>query len=169
MRLPSKLGFVVVTIFLFAVCEAAIAQSTTPESDKRSNARQRDLREIERLEAEWNRINEVSDPDGKSRLLADDSYHVGPSGRLYNKQQDVEDARISYERKQKDESITKFYFKNRDIRLYSDVAVVTATGWSMVTKDGIERRGNSFRVVHVWENRDTGWQLVVDQVTGVAR
>lgn len=167
--MKSKLGLLAVAIFLFAACGNAIAQCEGQPNDEAAILRQRDLREIERLEDEWNRINEVSDAGGKDRLLADDSYHVGPSGRLYNKQQDVQDARFSYERKQKDGSITKFYLQNRKIRLYSDVAVVTATGWSIVTRDGVERRGGAFRVVHVWEKRDARWQLVVDQVTGVAK
>jgi len=118
-----------------------------------------DLREIERLEAEWNTINEVSDAEGKRRLLAEDSYHVGPSGRLYDKSQDIAAARLSYEQKQASNSSLKFVITDKKIRLYTDVAVVTATGWSVTTRDGQERRGNSFRVVHVWEKRGGRWQI----------
>lgn len=156
-------------IFLFAAGETVVAQSASGPKRLKAQSRQGDLHEIERLEAEWNRIHEVSDAEGKARLLAEDSYHVGPSGRLYNKQQDVEEARLAFERKQNDKSITKFYFENRKIRLYKDVAVVTATGWSIVTRNGVERRGRSFRGVGVWEKRNGRWQLVVDQVTGVTQ
>ena len=164
----SNLRFVVVTIFLFTACLTPLAQRPVREGHEVS-ALQRDRMEIERLENEWNLINEISDADGKQRLLAADSYHVGPSGRLYTKQQDVEDARLSYERKQRDKSITKFRIENLNIRVHRGVAVVTATGWSTVTLGGQERRGNSFRVVHVWEKRNARWQLVVDQVTAIAK
>ena len=156
-------------ILLFAAGETVLAQSGSKTGRSKAQSRQRDLREIERLEAEWTRIHEVSDADAKAQLLAEDSYHVGPSGRLYNKQQDIEEARLAYARKQNDKSITKFYFENRKIRLYKDVAVVTATGWSIVTRNGVERRGRPFRVVGVWEKRNGRWQLVVDQVTAVSQ
>lgn len=129
-----------------------------------------DLREIERLEFEWNRINEVSDFEGIERLLAEDSYHVGPSGRTYNKRQDVEAQRASWERKQSAGSTLRFIVSNQKIRLFEDVAVVTATGTSITTlADGTRRFGSSFRTVHVWEKRDGRWLLIVDQVTGLAR
>jgi ketosteroid isomerase-like protein len=128
-----------------------------------------DLREIERLEAEWNRINEVSDAAGKERLLTDDSYHVGPSGRLYNKSQDVEAMRVSSEQKQASGGSLKFMISNKRIRLYENVAVVTATGTSVTTQDGKERKGGWFRVIHVWERRNGEWLLSVDQVTGIAK
>ena len=126
-----------------------------------------DLEIIQRLEDEWNTMNEVSDVEGKRRILAEDSYHVGPSGRLYNKTQDLEETRRSFEQKKKEGSVTRFQISNRIIRVYSDAAVVTATGRSIVTLDGNERRGNPFRVVHVWEKRGGNWRLVVDQVTAV--
>jgi ketosteroid isomerase-like protein len=132
-----------------------------------ASARSRALREIERLEIEWNRINEVSDPEGKQRLLADDSYHVGPSGRIYNKDQDIEAAIASRAQKDASNTTVKFVIAGRRIRLYKGVAVVTATGNSITTRDGQTRRGNYFRAVHVWEKRGGVWQLVVDQVTGV--
>ena len=133
-----------------------------------STSRAADLREIERLESEWNTINEVSDAEGKARLLSEDSYHVGPSGRLYNKAQDIVAMIDSRDRKQAAKSSVKFLISNRKIRLYDGVAVVTATGTSVTTRDGLERRGGSFRVVHVWEKLDGRWYLSVDQVTGIA-
>ena len=153
----------VAALVVFAACAGFGQQSSA------SSRAATDLREIERLEAEWNTINEVSDAEGKRRLLSDDSYHVGPSGRLYNKSQDIEAARLSYEQKQASNSQLKFVITDRKIRLYKDVAVVTANGWSVTTRDGRERRGNSFRVVHVWEKRRGRWLLVVDQVTRIER
>ena len=126
-----------------------------------------DLREIQRLEAEWNTINEVSDAEGKARLLAEDSYHVGPSGRLYNKAQDIEAMTVSRRQKQEGNTILKFLISDMRIRLYEDVAVVTATGRSISTHNGQERKGKPFRAIHVWEKRDGKWFLSVDQVTGV--
>jgi ketosteroid isomerase-like protein len=131
-------------------------------------SRTADLRAIERLEVEWNRANEVSDVESKRRLLAEDSYHVGPSGRLYTKQQDIEATELAYRQKRAPTAVLKFSVENQKIRLHKNVAVVTATGWSVTTKDGKERRGGSFRSLHVWEKRAGRWQLVVDQVTGVA-
>ena len=52
--------------------------------------------------------------------------------------------------------------------MYKDVAVVTATGTSITTRDGQKRKGGSFRVINVWEKRDGDWLLLVDQVTGMA-
>ena len=133
-----------------------------------STSRADDLQAIKRLEFEWNRINEISDANGKQLLLAEDSYHVGPSGRLYNKQQDIEAARVSAAEKQNTNRSLEFFISNMKIRLYQDVAVVTATGTSISTLNGNQRRGSPFRVVHVWEKRNGTWQLVVDQVTGMA-
>ena len=151
----------------FGLLLSATLAVWSQQDEHPSNLRDTDLRSIERLEDDWNRMNEVSDVEGKGRLLASDSYHVGPSGRLYNKRQDIEDTRLAYDRKQADKSITKFSVENRRIRLNGNVAVVTATGRSSVTRDGQERRGNPFRVVHVWEKREGQWFLIVDQVTAV--
>jgi ketosteroid isomerase-like protein len=143
---------------------AAVGQRTLFDS------RPGDLLEIARLEAEWNRVNEVSDVEGIELLLAEDSYHVGPSGRAYTKRQDVVAQRASRERKGSAGSTLRFIVSNQKIRLFSDVAVVTATGISITTlADGTKRYGNPFRTVHVWEKRDGRWFLTVDQVTGVGR
>ena len=127
--------------------------------------RSKDYQEIERLEVEWNTINEVSDADGVQRMLADDSYHVGPSGRLYNKSQDVTAQRQASKRKKASNSFPKFLIQERRIRLFKGVAIVTGLGASVGTKDGKEQITNQFRFVHVWERRDRRWQLTVDQVT----
>jgi uncharacterized protein (TIGR02246 family) len=154
---------------IIAVCTFAATISFGQGPQAAAPTPSADIREIERLEAEWNAINEVSDAEGKTRLLADDSYHVGPSGRLYNKAQDVEAMRAS--RAQKEASKTKLVFieTNRRIRMYEGLAVVTLTAYSITTlPDGTQRRGGSFRAVHVWEKRDEKWLLVVDQVTAIA-
>jgi hypothetical protein len=64
-------------------------------------AQSKDYQEIERLEIEWNTINEVSDVEGKEQMLADDSHHVGPSGGVYNKTQDVADQRLQESAKER--------------------------------------------------------------------
>jgi uncharacterized protein (TIGR02246 family) len=157
-----KYAIAFLTVVFFAVCVVIGQQSAT-------SSRADDLREIERLESEWNAINEISDAEGKARLLAEDSYHVGPSGRLYNKAQDVEAMISSRQQKQSTNRSVKFLMSNQRIRMYKDIAVVTATGTSVTTRDGQERRGGAFRVIHVWEKRHGTWLLVVDQVTAVAR
>src|SRR5688572_14009569 len=134
---------ITLTAFLLFAAGAVFGQQL-------SISRAADLRVIEGLEVEWNRANEVSDADSKGRLLADDSYHVGPSGRLYNKTQDVEAMRQSRLQKEAANSSLKFIISNRKIRLYADIAVVTLTGTSITTRDGQQRRGGSFRAVHVW-------------------
>lgn len=113
--------------------------------------------------------HEVSDAAGKERLLADDSYHVGPSGRVYTKAQDIAAARSSQDEKESSGRVLRFYYTDRRIRLYRSVAVVTVTGYSISTMSGKSRTGKAFRAVHVWEKRDGDWQLVVDQVTAVAQ
>lgn len=77
-----------------------VPQTKGMSNETSSLSRSADLHEIERLEIEWNRVNEVSDAEGKQRLLADDSYHVGPSGRTYTKAQDVAAMEASYKQKQ---------------------------------------------------------------------
>src|SRR5687767_13214713 len=119
-----------ITVLVGLAASAALSQG--PETSSRSA----DLHEIERLEAEWNTINEVSDAEGKARLLSDDSYHVGPSGRLYNKAQDIAAMRSSRAEKEAANRSLKFLIHNRRIRLYDGVAVVTATGSSVSTQDG---------------------------------
>src|SRR5688500_13910912 len=118
-------------IFILAVL--LVLMSTGFGQHAPSGSRSADLREIERLETEWNWINEVSDVEGIGRLLADDSYHVGPSGRLYTKGQDIEAQRASRERKESAGSTLRFIVSNQKIRLFNDVAVVTATGSSVTT------------------------------------
>jgi hypothetical protein len=169
MKIILRIGLAA-ALFLFANFATVVAQNTASPTEQNSAVRKRlsDLQEIERLEIEWNTINEISDPDGKQRLLSEDSYHVGPSGRLYNKQQDVEAMTSSRQQKQSSNSSVKFLMSNQKIRMYKDAAVVTATGISVTTRDGAERRGGSFRVIHVWEKRDGTWLLSVDQVTAIA-
>lgn len=151
------------TALFLLITHLALGQQVTKKL-----SRNKDLREIERLELEWNRINEVSDSEAKARLLADDSYHVGPSGRTYTRDQDIEAARATQEQNKSSGSTLKFTITNQRIRLYKDIAVVTATGTSVrTTQDGQRRQGNPFRVVHVWEKRDGRWQLVTDQVTRI--
>lgn len=137
-----------------------------PQTDRGDDIRN-DYREIERLEVEWNRMNEVSDAEGKQRTLAPDSYHIGPSGRYYDKPRDIAETSASYARKLASGEITKFTISDMRIRMFEGVAVVTALGRSVVTKDGQGRTGRPFRVVHVWEKRGRSWQLTVDQVTAV--
>lgn len=154
------------------LCFAVLTIAQKSERDPNTidpDLKTHELRDIERLEDEWNLINEISDADGKQRLLADDSYHVGPSGRRYSKEQDI--AAMKSSRGAKDESNRelKFSMSDRRIRLYGDAAVVTATGQSVSTINGVTKRGNIFRVVHVWEKREGKWFLVVDQVTTVTQ
>ena len=154
--------FIVLVLFLMII--SGFGQRVPPDG------RLFDLREIERLEIEWNRINEVSDVEGLRHLLADDSYHVGPSGRLYSKDQDIEAQQASHERKVAAGSTLRFIVSNQKIRLFKNAAVVTATGRSVTSfADGTKRYGNAFRVIHVWEKRSGQWLLTVDQVTGIAR
>ena len=127
----------------------------------------KDYQEIERLEIEWNTINEVSDADGKERLLTDDSYHIGNDGRFYDKSQDVEIQRAARERKKASNSIVKFHISDKRIRVFKDVAIVTGLGTTFVTKEGQKRITGQFRFIHVWEKRTNNWKLTVDQTTSV--
>jgi uncharacterized protein (TIGR02246 family) len=169
MKTISKLRILAVIIFLFAAGGSVAAQSASEPKQLKDQSRQREFAEITQLEMEWNTINEISDAEGKERLLTDDSYHVGPSGRLYNKAQDVEAMVTSRQQKQSTNSSVRFLTSNQRIRIYKDVAVVTATGASITTRDGQERKGASFRVIHVWEKREGVWLLAVDQVTAIAK
>jgi uncharacterized protein (TIGR02246 family) len=145
-----------------------MAAGTTFAQRDLAGSRLSDLREIEQLETEWNRINEVSDVEGFERLLAEDSYHVGPSGRLYTKSQDIEAQLAARNRKLGSGANLRFIISDQKIKIFKNVAVVTATGRSVTTHaDGTKNLGNSFRSVHVWEKRDGRWLLTVDQVTRV--
>lgn len=101
---------VTLTAFLLFAAPVFGQQSDAPSTSA-------DLREIQRLEAEWNTINEVSDAEGKARLLTEDSYHVGPSGRLYNKAQDIEAMILSRRQKQESNTTLKFLISDMTIRL----------------------------------------------------
>ena len=100
-------------------------------------------------------------------LLADDGYYGEPSGRTYTMAQDVAATEASYKQKPESATIVKFLMIDINIRMYKDVALVTVMGRPIATKNGVERLGNAFRAVHVWEKRDGHWKLAVDQVTGV--
>jgi ketosteroid isomerase-like protein len=123
--------------------------------------------EIERLEIEWNTVNEVSDAEGKERLLADDSYHIGSDGRFYDKIQDVAIQREARKRKKATNNVVKFDIADRQIRLFKDVAIVTGLGTTFVTTNGQKRLSGQFRFVHIWEKRGARWRLTVDQTTAV--
>jgi uncharacterized protein (TIGR02246 family) len=166
--MTRKFAYLISAFVFFATALSAVAQAPDQDAKQEADLRARDLREIEQLEARWNMINEVSDAAGKAELLSDDSYHVGPSGRLYNKQQDIDAMITSRRQKDQSNSMLKFLISGMKIRLYTDVAVVTATGRSITTRDGQQRPGGSFRVVHVWEKVDGRWYLAVDQVTSIA-
>lgn len=156
-------------LLLATLCPAlsfvCLAQGNNQSQSKVKQSR--DYQEIERLEVEWNNINEVSDAEGIQRMLADDSYHIGPSGRFYDKTQDVATQRLARERKRAANSFPKFITQERRIRLFKDAAVVTGLGATLVTKDGQQRLTGQFRFVHGWQRRGGRWQLIVDQVTAV--
>ena len=151
---------------IVAVIALLVAPVFAQSSDPPTKAA--DLRDIERLETQWNTINELSDYEGKAFLLAEDSYHVGPSGRLYNKAQDVQETESSRLEKQANRRSVKFQTLSRTIRIYENVAVVTLTMSSMSTQNGLQRAGRPFHALHVWERRDGRWFLTVDQVTAIA-
>jgi ketosteroid isomerase-like protein len=130
-------------------------------------ARSKIYKEIERLETEWNTINEVSDAEGKERLLAGDSYHIGSDGRFYDKKQDVAIQQEARKRKKAANSNVKFEITDRQIRLYKNVAIVTGLGTTFATRDGQKRMSGQFRFIHVWEKRGARWQLTIDQTTAV--
>lgn len=136
-------------------------QSQTKETQSKT------YQEIERLEIAWNTINEQSDAEEMRQMLADDSYHVGPSGRVYDKTQDITTQRSARERKEATNSFPKFVTLERQIRLFKNVAIVTGLGGRLITKDGREMVTGQFRFIHVWEKRNGQWQLIIDQVTAV--
>jgi ketosteroid isomerase-like protein len=164
-----KIIFCAAFILIGFICVCAQGKSVTGTKSITASKveKSKDYQEIERLETVWNTINEVSDAEGKQRLLADDSYHVGNDGRFYDKNQDVLIQKAARERKQSSGSIVKFEISERRIRLYKDAAVVTGLGTTFVTKDGQTRNTGQFRFIHVWEKRGRGWQLAVDQTTAV--
>jgi ketosteroid isomerase-like protein len=159
-----KILFLLLPAVLFAMTPKATGQAASREPAGPFSGG--DLAEIERLEEAWNVANEISDADAKLMMLADESYHVGPSGRVYNKSQDI--AATVAARRQKDASTStlRFLITGKLIRMFKDVSVVTATGISVTTQDGTIRIGSRFRSIHVWEKQGTRWRLIVDQVTG---
>lgn len=154
MKNPELLTFLLLASSI--VCIGQISGAKVEESEPQK---------IERLEAEWNKANEVSDPEAKHRLLAPDSYHVGPSGRTYNNSQDIQMARASEAARVPGESF-KYETSDQNIRIFDGIAVVTGTGRSIKGKDPI-KLGTPFRFVHIWEKRNGTWLLIVDQVTAV--
>lgn len=159
MRILLSLAAMLCALSGFAICQQ-------PKPAFLCAARIEACQEIDRLEVEWNIINELSDPDGKEHILSTDSYHVGPSGRLYNKAGDVATARWVRDRRSPG-TILKFDISEKWIRIYKDVAIVTGYGRSVVLEDAKKRVGTPFRFVHVWEKRGGKWVLTVDQVTAV--
>jgi ketosteroid isomerase-like protein len=153
----------VATVLVFA----GVAIGQADPTDGAPSSPDPEVREVEVLEDEWNTANEVSDVEVKLRLLAEDSYHVGPSGRIYGKQQDIDATRAARRQKDASPATLKFAVTERRIRIFRKVAVVTGSAVSMTSHSGQTRAGNPFRFVHVWEKRGGTWQLTVDQVTGV--
>jgi hypothetical protein len=153
-----------ITTILFGLSLAVSAQHTKSAPACKSD--DKPCQEIDRLEVEWNIINELSDPDGKERMLAFDSYHVGPSGRVYDKRADVAAAKLADQRRSPYASV-RYLISGKRIRVYGNVAVVTGNGSSIVTEGGSKTAGRAFRFVHVWECREGIWYLTVDQVTAI--
>lgn len=159
MRLQQN---VIAVLFALAVAASGQRKESLPAcapADKPCHA-------IDQLEVEWNIINELSDPDGKDRILAHDSYHVGPSGRLYDKPADIVAAKLANQRRSPFATV-RYFISGKRIRIYGNVAVVTGNGSSIVTEGGTKTAGRPFRFVHVWECRESAWYLVVDQVTAI--
>jgi hypothetical protein len=158
--LTTSIVLLQLSLLVFVAAQSVHSQSVAVPAPE-------DYQEIQRLEAEWNVANELSDPEAKERLLASDSYHVGPSGRHYDKAGDIAAAVAAKSQRLAGTSV-KFDIVRPRIRMYAGVAVVTGDGRSTVTENGIKRSGNWFSFVHVWEKRGSVWQLTVDQVTTIA-
>ncbi len=89
-----------------------------------------DATTVARLDDEFQAAVKANDADTIDRILADDFVLVTGSGKVFNKQQSLEEARTRstvYERQ--DES-------DKTVRVWGDTAVVTAKLWIKGIRDG---------------------------------
>ena len=115
---------------------------------------QKDQKETERYildsERQWAESVATGDTSAIERILADDFMGVDPKGRLYNKQQMIDETR----------SAPKYFVSNRlndvKLRFYGNIAI--AQGSETWEKHSGER--GRFVWTDTWLRRNGRWQIV---------
>ena len=99
-------------------------------------------------------------------LLADDSYLEEAGRKEYTKAHHVAPLETSIEPNPESKTtISWFFVVDMTIRMYDDVAVVTAIGRSTTSENGVACYGSAVSAVHVLEKRGGRWQMAADQET----
>lgn len=110
------------------------------------------------LEDAWNDARLHGDAVRVADLLSDDWALTHVDGRVERKDSYVRDIAAH------DRQIQSIEIRDRQIRVYDDVAVVTGEAVQRGLRRG-ELRSGRLRFIHVWVRRDGTWRMVASQST----
>lgn len=117
-------------------------------------------RELNELEASFNRAVLKGDVAFFSQVFADDITHVSQSGRLRSK------AEWLAGRRQGESNYTKYETDDLKLRLYGETAVVSGIA-DAAWREKAETNSGRFRFTRVWVRSDGRWQIVAFHSTAV--
>ena len=117
--------------------------------------------QIERLEQQWRAAQLAGDVTEADRMLADDYVGINVTGQVNTKAQFL--SRMRNHTLQ----LTRIDTKERKIRLYRDVAVVTVRASVQGTSEGLPVNGN-FRYTRIYHRLASGaWQITNFEATRI--
>jgi ketosteroid isomerase-like protein len=129
---------------------------TAPETSM--EASDRDIQEVERLERSFGEAITRGDGAALDRLIADDFVATNPLARAVDKKQTIAEL-VS-----PDYELESLVNEDIHVRLFGDVAVVTARGTAKGRYKGQDTSGQ-FRYTRIWVKREGQWQAVAAQAT----
>jgi len=141
----------------FEAIPLALAQNTRRETAESTAGAEQ---EVLALEEQWEALQR-SDSAQRTTLWADDLVYIGNDGRTHDKPS-LSRAVSAGEVKTESLEVTE-----RKIRVYGDVAVVTALERKRASFHEKEPRDFEQRYTPVWARRNSMWQIVSFQATGV--
>ena len=130
-----------------------VVSGQAPTRDARYTKEQQEVVDVDRS------LNEAvlhGDVAALDRIFAPDVMFIGGDGRIWNKQQRIEDYRS------RNRALTSERMIDFGVRVFQTTAIVAFTDWVEGTRDGRSFRTRSY-LTRVYMQRGGPWQLVHQQ------
>jgi ketosteroid isomerase-like protein len=150
------ISYIVINIALLSF---AFGQSVIQQESGNSKSEQEVRQAIEKYRAALLR----HDIPALEQIWADDYFFVNASGEMLSKAQRLSNLKSR---------ATTFESINEEEELKVRIHQNTAVATSRVTIKGQysgQRTGGQYRSIHVWVKGSTGWQLIANQLTALAK
>jgi hypothetical protein len=149
-------------LYLSAIATVFLAVPMSGQAPTRDAPYTKEQQEVVDVDRRLNEAVLRGDVGTLDRIFAPDVMFIGNDGRIWNKQERIEDFR-SRNRAYTSESMIDFH-----VRVYQTTAIVAFTDWVEGTRDGRSFRTRSY-LTRVYMKRGDTWQLVHQQSAQLER